>query len=112
MLYEVITRYGLDQITHKVDSFNVKKVNAEKVEIFISTISTSPAEYEAKSITRYTVLGNGIIGVKSSVEPSDKIIYLPRVGHILQMPAGFENVEYLGAGPFENYTDRLSYNFV
>lgn len=100
-------RYQLDQLSHKVDSFNFRKIDEGTFEVFISVKSSTPKEYEVNSYSRYIILANGIIKVETIVEPSDKLSLLPRIGHILQMPKGFENVEYLGAGPFENYRDRL-----
>jgi len=97
----------IDQLTHKVDSFSFREINEKSIEVFFSVSSTTPAEYEAKSNTRYTVFSNGIIQVEATIEPSDKLSNLPRIGHILQMPKGFEYVEYFGAGPYENYRDRL-----
>ena len=38
----------------------------------------------------------------------DKLDYpLAKLGFLLQMPEGFENVTFYGAGPHENYRDRL-----
>lgn len=100
-------RYQLDQLIHKVDSFTFREIKDQTVEINIYIKSTTAAGYEANSNTRYTVFGNGIIKVETTVVPCDKLTLLPRIGHILQMPKGFEYVEYLGAGPFENYRDRM-----
>lgn len=100
-------KYQLSDLSHKVDSFKFRKINEKATEVSISITSTSPTGYEAHSKTRYTIWANGIINVATTVDPGDKLSYLPRVGHILQMPKGFEYVEYFGAGPYENYRDRI-----
>jgi beta-galactosidase len=37
---------------------------------------------------------------------------LPKLGFIFSLNEGFENVEYFGAGPFENYVDRKRAAFI
>lgn len=100
-------KYQLAQLSHKVDSFKFRKINDQVVEVSISVVSTTAPGYEAHTKFRYTIFGNGTIKVKTAFDPCDKLAYLPRIGHILQMPKGFEHVEYFGAGPFENYRDRI-----
>lgn len=95
------------QLAPYVDSFNVIKVSEKQVDISVQSKYVTPTGYKALSNTHYSILGNGTIHIKTSIIPDDKINYLPRIGHIMQMPKGFEYVSYFGAGPFENYNDRL-----
>lgn len=55
----------------------------------------------------YTVYGSGDICAQMSVKPaSGALPLLPQVGVTLNTPEGFEQVEYYGRGPEENYWDR------
>jgi beta-galactosidase len=63
--------------------------------------------------TIYTVMGNGVVKVDNQlVTEGDEVEVFPRVGMKMQMPQEFEQVEYLGRGPWENYCDRNSSTFV
>lgn len=61
-----------------------------------------------KSVITYTVGGNGTVDVKATFTPiSAKLLsaHLPRFGVTLEMPEGFNNVEYYGMGKEENLPD-------
>jgi len=101
--------YKLGNLVESVKSFEYTIVNDNQVEVTTNLSYDSPTGYHAEAKTVYTILSNGIIKVKSHVIPDNdsKMQLLPRIGHVLQMPCGFEIVDYLGAGPFENYNDRI-----
>lgn len=55
---------------------------------------------------RYRILSDGSVYVTASfVKPSDAAL-VRRLGLRLKMPDGFEQVEWYGLGPHENYPDR------
>ena len=83
-----------------------KKISDKKVELRIDIKSTAPKGYSILTSNVYTVFGNGIIDVETIFTPDQAEWPLAKLGFILQLPKGFENVEYFGAGPFENYSDR------
>ncbi|MCR5306262.1 MAG: DUF4981 domain-containing protein [Oscillospiraceae bacterium] len=57
----------------------------------------------------YTVSGEGAVKVKISVDASQSGLgNFIRVGSVMTMPAGFENVTWYGNGPEETYCDRMS----
>ena len=57
--------------------------------------------------THYTVFGNGIIKVNNQLVASDTTMpVIPRIGMKMQLPVQYENLEYYGRGPVENYIDR------
>jgi beta-galactosidase len=57
--------------------------------------------------TTYQIYGNGEIVVTADFQPAEKDLPpLPRLGLQLTLPAGFENVQWLGHGPQETYSDR------
>jgi beta-galactosidase len=73
---------------------------------------TVEVEYEFPNVkatwkTNYTVFGNGIIKVNNKLVTADSTMpVIPRIGMKMQLPAQYENLEYFGRGPVENYIDR------
>ncbi len=56
---------------------------------------------------------DGSIDVKASMNTKDrKLPELPRFGMRMTLPKGFENVRYYGRGPWENYSDRKTSQFI
>jgi beta-galactosidase len=63
--------------------------------------------------TQYTIMGNGIIKVNNLLVTSgEDVPVIPRIGMKMQLPPDLSQVEYLGRGPWENYSDRNSAAFV
>ena len=64
-------------------------------------------------LTTYLVFGDGHI-MTNYVFNSDPNIEaeIPRIGYQMQMPREFDNVNYFGRGPWENYCDRKTAAFV
>lgn len=64
---------------------------------------------ESVSEVDYIVYGNGEIIVSNHFNPGDIAIpEFTRLGMQMTLPAGFENIEWFGRGPWENYEDRKS----
>ncbi|WP_167618189.1 glycoside hydrolase family 2 TIM barrel-domain containing protein [Maribellus sediminis] len=62
-----------------------------------------------ESIYEYKIFGDGIIEVKHSVMPQGQMPQLlPRIGISLMMDNEYNQVEWYGRGPQENYPDRKS----
>jgi beta-galactosidase len=63
--------------------------------------------------TVYKIYGNGIVKIQNEVFTGEgNMPFIPRLGMRMQMPGQFNNAEYFGRGPFENYQDRKTSNFV
>lgn len=56
----------------------------------------------------WTVFGNGIINASVRIYPSARGEELLRMGVTFGMPAAYDQVDYLGLGPWDNYRDRRS----
>jgi len=55
----------------------------------------------------YTFNNRGEIRVSASFNPgSDRFTEMPRFGVQIQVPEGYDKLEYFGRGPHENYIDR------
>jgi beta-galactosidase len=63
---------------------------------------------KARNTIQYSVLAGGELQVSVRLVPEDErnLNYLPRYGMRLAISGLYENVEYYGRGPFENYVDR------
>ena len=99
---------GLGDMTHKVISFNYKLLSDRVVKVSIEMESVSPSSYTLRTKSSYTVWGNGAIDIENSFDPDQAEWPLAKLGFIMELPEGFETVEYFGAGPHENYVDRNS----
>lgn len=61
----------------------------------------------------YVIQNDGSIRVTARLDlKAKKLPELPRFGMRMQLPAGFDNLEYYGRGPEENYADRNSAAFI
>ena len=46
------------------------------------------------------------------IKGDKKLSLVPRVGMMMSLPEGFENLEWFGRGPWENYSDRKTAAFI
>ena len=63
-------------------------------------------------VTEWTVRGDGALVCRSEIRPDGRRYDLARVGFRLTLDAVNPSVDWYGAGPFENYRDRLSGAFL
>lgn len=97
---------GLAHLQHKVTGFKVDKSDANKVNVTIKLESKATKGYLVRSTFVYKVMADGRIDVEVVFDPQQVDWLLPKLGIIMEMPAGFEAVTWFGAGPHENYRDR------
>ena len=90
----------------EVLSFEALEKDNNTVEISVEIKSASPTGYFATTQTQYTVYGDGTIEVSNVITPEKANYYLGKIGFLVHLAEGFENVSYFGAGPHENYPDR------
>ncbi|MBR5385050.1 MAG: DUF4981 domain-containing protein, partial [Bacteroidales bacterium] len=91
----------------KVKSMDVNKA-ANGYEV---AIEYAPIGNIAKVEIKYLVASDGRISVTESLSDAGYLASapdLPRFGMRFAMPGRFSTVDYLGLGPWENYSDRLS----
>ncbi|HET8855755.1 MAG TPA: glycoside hydrolase family 2 TIM barrel-domain containing protein [Salinimicrobium sp.] len=61
----------------------------------------------------YLIQNNGSILVTASIDMSGlELPELPRFGMRMRLPKAFDNLEYYGRGPWENYSDRYTAAFL
>ena len=96
----------LDLIQHNLRSFRWDG-SSSVVKVFIKTKVGSPGlECGFECEYRWTVYGSGNIDFEISGIPFGNLPeHLPRIGISMVLPQGYENVEWFGRGPGENYVD-------
>lgn len=94
----------------QAESILLKKLNDQSIQVQITHyFPTAKAKFQSV----YTVQGDGTILVDNHFLPGRiDLPELPRLGMRMRIPAGFEDVEWLGRGPHENYWDRNTSSFV
>jgi beta-galactosidase len=84
--------------------FSVKK-NLENIYQVKTKYYLNSADADIDLI--YTIYGNGEVRVDYTLTPNNKDLEeIPRIGMKMKLPKTFDNLEYYGKGPWENYCDR------
>ncbi len=60
----------------------------------------------------YVVCPDGSIEVNATVSANTSSVLLPRIGHVMRLPAELRNYSYYGRGPENNYNDRRASQFI
>lgn len=74
--------------------------------VVVSVKHTIPTEEESICSIRYQVDSIGEVTVHYELIPNTNLPEIPEIGMMFTMPVSFENVEWYGKGPYENYIDR------
>jgi beta-galactosidase len=102
-------KLGLDQMSERAD--NVEIISASETEVVIrsSTRTFSPG-WSAGYLNNYTwtIHSDGTIIIDYNGTPFGKwlVRWLPRFGIDVPLRSDFDQVEWVGRGPFETYPDR------
>ncbi|GAA4785081.1 glycoside hydrolase family 2 TIM barrel-domain containing protein [Olivibacter ginsenosidimutans] len=97
---------GYDSLSYTVERFDINQSDQKSVQVTAATIASTPSGYQVHLNLIYTVYGNGVIHVASYINPGKDGLPLARLGFTMALTAGNTQVEWLGRGPFENYSDR------
>ena len=90
-----------------VSEVTVDNSNSKAVKIKVKGIYAKGVDGLAEE-TVYTVYSNGQIKIDAQFTPkyTSVLTLMPVVGMQMTLPEGFENIEFFGRGPYENYNDR------
>ncbi|ASZ13578.1 DUF4981 domain-containing protein [Chitinophaga pendula] len=94
---------------HAADSAVLQAITASIQDSFRITISTRHflPTVKVQYNTSYRILANGDINVSVDFLPADTTMpELPRIGMRMSVLPAYDNVSWLGRGPFDNYADR------
>jgi beta-galactosidase len=102
------SQWGAENLNHvqsKLYSVSVEQNNDRALIRVSGALAAVAREPFAKLQVTYTVLPSGQILVDVAADIRKNMMFLPRFGLELAMPAGNERLEYFGLGPDENYID-------
>jgi beta-galactosidase len=67
----------------------------------------------ADYIINYLIMNDGAVKIEASIDiQNNEISEMPRFGMRLELPKEYDNLNYYGRGPFENYSDRNTASFI
>jgi beta-galactosidase len=96
---------GLTNLIRRVESFSMAR--GKSGEVMVKTSATSSAIHGGYKLeTLWTIRGDGSLEMANEFIPFGELPLLPRVGLRLPLAQDFENLRWLGRGPWENYSDR------
>ncbi len=89
------------------------KVNRTKEGKVLVSFNFDINKIEGKLNISYLIHGNGDIKINYIFDTLKKDLPdIPRIGMMMILPEEFENIEWFGRGPWENYCDRNTAAFV
>ncbi len=96
-------------IDHKVNAISDSEAEIR----FTFSLPGLKGETAATYESLYRVFADGSVSIRNSYSPgTDKLPEMPRMGMQMQLKREFENLEWYGRGPLENYWDRKSGSLV
>ncbi|MDE6556286.1 MAG: DUF4981 domain-containing protein [Duncaniella sp.] len=99
------TRNKIDSPSVSVSRLDWKELGGKFVVNVEQKYSYLDGSIEVSSV--YTVNPDGIVELTQTYSPKGSLPELPRLGSVFVIDNSFDNVEWLGYGPVENYPDRL-----
>lgn len=102
-----------DWTKNRVDSPSVKRISsreegATQITVDEYTFDNGIEQMGGKVIvtTRQTPVGKNAVDIVTEYECAGNLPELPRMGIMIELPKGYETMEYYGRGPLDTYPDR------
>ena len=109
-------RMKLNDLSAKLEKFNVRKDASGVVVVDVLTRYTGGEGFECELLTKWTVMPSGCVFSGNRFVPLGKTVEdrpaLARIGILAFFRKGLENVKWYGRGPEENYVDRKTGSFI
>ncbi len=99
-------RAHLNDYDTKIYSTEVKKEDGQAIITVQESFGWNMYQPFYKGTTRFMIDGKGKLQIESDGETSNKVTFLPRFGVRLFLKRSFDDVAYLGYGPYESYADK------
>jgi beta-galactosidase/beta-glucuronidase len=105
-------KLGLNNLKHNALKVSASRLEQGVVEVTCNVMVSSPNEGDLVENTMvYKIFPEGDIYLNNNLALQSNFSAtlekgLPRVGLELVLPSGYENMQWYGKGPFENYIDR------
>lgn len=109
----MIGRLGIwREVSNSPELSGIKSTQSNSGEVVVM-VNYKLAKVQSLQTVEYTITGDGKITVRSSIKLGKKNLPdMPRFGMRMELPVNFDNLEYFGRGPQENYIDRNKGTFV
>ena len=97
---------GLRELNWAVRNVNAVQRTPEEVEISVSLFAQGKKDFTVSHDVVYKISGNGIITAVNSINSSNPQQVVAHTGIRMFLDRQYDQVEYFGRGPMENYADR------
>lgn len=98
---------------HAAENREVQSLDIKSVDGIVSLIYNFTLPVGAEYTLTYEINNSGEIKVTADYKPTAEDIQLiPKFGMRMRLPISYNNVEYYGRGPWENYPDRKRSQFI
>ncbi|MBC6612477.1 DUF4981 domain-containing protein [Hymenobacter sp. BT507] len=104
--YEGWEKKGLKNLTWTVGAVQARQVSPTTVEISADLTGKGRQDFVVQHRAVYHITGDGRLDVTNHVSCNDPTLVLARLGVRLLLTKEFNQFEYFGRGPMENYADR------
>lgn len=97
---------GLRNLKPQAGTWNTKTEKDGSITLKITNLyaGSGPANFSTQM--EYRVLADGTVSVSSKIVPWRNGVAVPKIGYRFYMPEGYENFDWYGRGPWDNYRDR------
>jgi beta-galactosidase len=100
------TTSGLKELKWTIRNVTADQVSASGVQISVRATGEGKNGFTVNHDVVYTITGDGLIRAENSFKSDNPQQVVGRIGVRMILDKKFENVEYFGRGPMENYSDR------
>jgi beta-galactosidase len=97
---------GLKELKWTTQGISVDQTNGSEVRISVKLLGEGKNNFTVNHDVLYKVSGDGSITAENSINSSNPQQVVARIGVRMFLDKQFEQVEYFGRGPMENYADR------
>lgn len=97
---------GLRNLKPQPGTWKAKKEKDGSISLWITNRYCGNGTATFTTQMGYRVLADGAISISSKIEPWRNGIAVPKIGYRFYMPEDYENFDWYGRGPWDNYRDR------
>jgi len=97
---------GIKELKWNVQDISAEQTSASEVKISVRLYGEGKNGFNVNHDVVYKISGNGIITAENSINSSNPQQVAGRIGIRMFLDKQFEQAEYFGRGPMENYQDR------
>jgi beta-galactosidase len=97
---------GIKELKWTTQEVSVVQSSASEIKISVKLLGEGRNGFTVNHDAVYRISGNGIITVENSINSSNPQQVAGRMGVRMFLDKQYDQVEYFGRGPMENYADR------